>query len=108
MIYRRGPATGNRMLPAANFQFSRTERAHLEFPVGTDVKATGARLLDKTGQPLTMPVTVGERTDDESGQRWLTVDITLAALAAADYAVELAMTTSAGERKVVTAIRVGR
>lgn len=108
MIYRRGPTTGNRLLPAANFQFSRTERAHFEFPVGTDVKATAARLLDKAGQPLTMPATVGERSDDQTGQRWVTADITLAALAAGDYAVEVAMTNGGAEHKVVTAFRVAR
>jgi hypothetical protein len=108
MLYRRGPATGNRLLPAASFQFSRTERAHLEFPVAADVKPAGGRLLDKAGQPIAIPVTVGERTDDQTGQRWLTVDITLAALAAGDYGVELAMTAPGGEQKIVTAIRVGR
>ena len=108
MIYRRGPATGNRLLPAANFQFSRTERAHFEFPVGADVKATGARLLDKAGHPLTVPVTTGERADDQTGQHWLTADITLAALAAGDYAIEVAMSRAGAEQKVVTAIRVTR
>jgi hypothetical protein len=108
MLYRRGPATGNRLLPAASFQFSRTERAHLEFAVGADVKPSGARLLTRTGQPLTMPVTTGERTDDQTGQRWLTADITLAPLGAGDYVVEVAMTSGGAERRIVTAIRVTR
>ena len=106
MIFRRGPATGNRLLPAASFQFSRTERAHFEFPIAADAKPTTGRLLDKAGQPLTMPITVGERTDDQTGQHWLTADITLAALAAADYALEVGMTLGGAEQKVVTAIRV--
>ena len=108
MIFRRGPATGNRVVPAASFQFSRTERARLEFPVGADVKAGGARLLDKAGKPLGIPVTVGDRTDDQTGQRWLTADITLAPLGAGDYAVELIATNGTTEQKVVTALRVGR
>jgi hypothetical protein len=108
MIYRRGPSTGNRLLPAANFQFSRTERARFEFPVGANVKATGARLLDKAGQPLTVPVTIGERSDDQSGQRWLTADITLAALAASDYAIEVATAAAGSEHNVITAFRVTR
>jgi VWFA-related protein len=106
MIYRRGPATGNRLLPAASFQFSRTERAHLEFPIAADAKPAAGRLLDKAGQPLTVPVTVGERTDDQTGQHWLTADITLAALGAGDYAIEVAMNSAGAEQKVVTAIRV--
>lgn len=108
MIFRRGPTTGNRVTPAASFQFSRTERARLEFPAGADAKAGAARLLDKAGQPLAIPVTVGERTDDQTGQRWLTADVAFAPLAAGDYVIELNVTTAAGEQKVVTAIRVGR
>jgi hypothetical protein len=108
MLYRRGPATGNRLLPAASFQFSRTERARLEFHETGEAKLTGARLLDRTGQPLPVPVTTGERVDVQSGQRWLTVDITLAALGAGDYGVEIAMTANGTEQKVVTAIRVTR
>ena len=70
--------------------------------------ATAARLLDKAGQALQLTVTLGERTDAASGQRWITADLTLAALAAGDYAVEL--TTTAGEttRQVITAFRVTR
>jgi hypothetical protein len=108
LLFRRGPATGNRLVPAASFQFSRTERARLEFPAGADVKPIAGRLLDKTGQPLAIPVTAGERTDAQTGQRWVTADVTLAALAAGDYAVELTVSAPAGERRLLTAIRVGR
>jgi VWFA-related protein len=108
LLFRRGPATGNRLVPAALFQFSRTERARLELPVGADAKPGGARLLDKTGQPLAIPVTLGERVDAATGQRWLTADITLAALGAGDYAIEIAMTTGTEEQKSITAFRVGR
>ena len=108
MIFRRGPATGNRVQPAASFQFSRTERARLDFPVGADVKAGAARLLDKAGKPLPIPVTVAERTDEQTGQRWLTAEIVLAPLGAGDYAVELLLTSGTTEQKVVTALRVGR
>jgi hypothetical protein len=108
LVFRRGPGTGNRLVPAATFQFSRTERARLEFPVGADAKPAGGRLLDRTNQPLAIPVAVGERTDAQSGQRWLTADITLAPLAAGDYAVEMTIANGAGEQRVLTAIRVGR
>ena len=108
MVFRRGPSTGNRVLPAASFAFSRTERARLEFPVGADVKVGTARLLDKAGQPLPIPVTVGERTDEKTAQRWLTADITFAALGAGDYALELVVTAGTMEQKIVTALRVAR
>ena len=108
LLFRRGSATGNRPLPVAGFQFNRTERARLEIPIGADDKPGAGRLLDKTGQALQVPVTVTERTDADSGQRWLVGDVTLAPLGAGDYAIELSATGAAGERKSVTVIRVGR
>jgi VWFA-related protein len=108
MLFRRGPATGNRLQPVAGFQFSRSERARLEAPLGAEDKPGPGRVLDKAGQPLPVPVTVSERTDPDSGQRWLVGDVTLAPLGAGDYAIELSASTRSGEQKVVTAIRVGR
>ena len=89
MLFRRGPATGNRLVPAGSFQFSRTERARLEFPASPDAKPGSGRLLDQSGEPLAVPVTMGERTDEQKGQHWITADITLAPLGAGDYVVEL-------------------
>jgi VWFA-related protein len=108
MLFRRGPTTGNRLVPAGSFQFSRTERAHLEFPAAADAKPGTARLLDKSGEPLSIPVTTGERTDAQTGQRWLTADVTLAALAAGDYVIEFTTGDAAAQKKVMTAIRVTR
>ena len=109
LLFRRGLSTGNRLLPAASFQFSRTERVRLEFPVGADTKPGAGRLLDKAGEPLAIPVTIGERTDQQTGQHWLTADITLAPLSAGDYVVELSHDASGGvQHKVITAIRVTR
>lgn len=108
LLFRRGLSTGNRVQPAANFQFSRAERLHLEIPIGAEEKPGQGRLLDRAGQPLQVPVSVTDRVDADSGQRWLTADITLAALGAGDYGIELSATTAAGEKKVVTAIRVTR
>ncbi len=108
MLFRRGPTTGNRLVPAGSFQFSRTERAHLEFAAGADAKPGTARLLDKSGEPLSIPVTTGERTDAQTSQRWLTADVTLAALGAGDYVIEFTTGDAAAQKKVMTAIRVTR
>ncbi len=107
MLFRRGPATGNRVVPAASFLFSRTERARFEFPSAPEEKPSAGRLLDKSGQPLAIPVTVSERTDAATGQHWIAADVTLAPLAAGDYAVEVT-TTGTTPRRLVTALRVGR
>lgn len=108
LLFRRGPSTANRPQPAASYLFSRTERVHLEIPVGAEWTPGAARLLDKNGQPLAIPVTTGERTDADGGARWFTADLTLAPLAPGDYAIEMSATTSAGEQRSVTAIRVTR
>jgi len=108
LVFRRGPTTGNRLQPASTFHFSRTERARLEIPIAADIKPGAGRILDKTGQPLTIPVVVGERSDPQTGQRWLTADITLAALAIGDYAIEVTTTGPNGELRSVSAIRVTR
>ena len=106
MLFRRGVSTGNRLLPAASFQFSRTERARLEFPAAADATSATGRLLDKAGEPLAIPITIGERTDAQTGQRWVTADIVLAPLSAGDYAVELTRGEPGAQQKIVTAIRV--
>ena len=106
LLFRRGPTTGNRLQPAASGRFTRTERLHLEIPARAEDKIGTARLLNRTGQVLAIPVTSGERTDAPTGQRWLTADITLAALAMGDYAIELGIVKPAGEQRVISAFRI--
>jgi VWFA-related protein len=108
LYYRRGPTTGNRQVPTADLRYTRAERAHLELPVAPDTKPGSARLLDRSGQPLTLPVTVGERTEESTGQRWITADVVLAPLAAADYIIELTVVERSGEARIVSGLRVTR
>ena len=108
LLFRRGVTTGNRLLPAADLRFSRTERLRLELPVDGDAKPGSGRLLDRAGQPLQVPVTVGERLDEATGQRWITADVTLAALSGGDYAIEIEVVGTAKSQRVVSAIRVVR
>jgi VWFA-related protein len=108
LLFRRGPTTGNRQQPAATFLFSRTERVRVEVPVPADAKAGSGRLLERSGQPSPVPVTVGERTDADTGRRWITADVTLAPLGAGDYAIEVGFTSGGKEQKTLAAIRVVR
>jgi hypothetical protein len=64
-------------------------------------------MLDRAGQPLPLPVVMGEKVD-EAGRRWIVADVTLAPLGAGDYIIELSFTAGGSENKTVTAIRVGR
>jgi VWFA-related protein len=108
LLFRRGIATGNRLVPAADLRFSRTERVRLELPVEADAKPGSGRLLDRTGQPTQVPVTVGERVDDATGQRWITADVVLAALSGGDYAIEIEVIGGDKSQRIVSAIRVVR
>lgn len=67
------------------------------------MELSAARLLDRTGNAIDLPIAVSARTDAD-GQRWLTADLTLASLAAGDYVIEL----TAGSQKSLAAIRLAR
>ena len=108
LLFRRGLTTGNRLVPAADLRFSRTERVRLELPVGADAKPGAGRLLDRTGQPMQVPVTVGERMDEPTGQRWITADLALAALSGGDYAIEIEVIGGDKSQRIISAIRVVR
>lgn len=100
MFMRRGPMTGNRDIPAADLRFRRSEQMRVECPApgATDVTA---RLLDRTGKALTIPVTAAVR-EDPDGTRWQTAHLALAALAPGDYIVEIANSAD----KTLVAFRV--
>lgn len=101
LLFRRGPSTGNRVLPAGSPVFGRAERLRVDVP---SAGAMTARVLDRGGTALPIPVTVGERVDEQTGLRWSTAEMTLAPLAPADYAIEIVQ----GSRTTLTAIRVVR
>jgi hypothetical protein len=86
----------------------RNERIRVDLPVALGVTLTGTRLLDKNGVPLRPAVTSSERTDEATGQRWVSADLALAVLGAGDYAIEVTLSEGGTERKVLTAFRVTR
>ena len=105
------PDDGPAVLPAADPVFSRTERVRLEIPVGAaprDGKTGSGRLLDRGGHGDADSGGRDERTDDGLGQRWITADLSLAALSPGDYVVEVGVVKESGEDRVLMPIRVGR
>jgi hypothetical protein len=111
LMFRRGVTTGNRLRPAADPRFSRTERARLEIPIGPgprDGRPETGRVLDRGGLARQVPVSVGERSDEGTGQRWITADVNLAPLSPGDYVIEVVIAKEAGEERVLTPIRVVR
>ena len=100
LFIRRGASTGNKEMPTADLRFRRNEQIRVEIPTASSDPVT-ARLLDRTGKPLAVPVTTMMR-DDADGSRWVTAQLALAPLAPGDYAIELA----AGVRRMIAAFRV--
>jgi hypothetical protein len=101
VMWRRGPSTGIQFIRTADPRFQRSERLKLELAADSGTPAV-ARVLDRTGKPLQVPVRVTEQADAASGIRWIVAEATLAPLAPGDYAVEVAV----GDAKQVTGFRV--
>lgn len=100
LFVRRGPTTGNKEVPTADLRFRRSEQIRVEIPeVGETAGA--ARLLDRSGKPLAVPVTAAIRNDPD-GSRWLTAQVALAPLAPGDYVIEL----SSGPNRMLSAFRI--
>ena len=59
-------------------------------------------MLDRVGNPLSVPVQVTERQDESGEFRWLIAEAMLAPFAPGDYAIELTL----DDTKVVTAFKV--
>ena len=73
LFMRRGPVTGNREVATADARFRRGERFILEAPASS-ARRVSARLLDRTGNALNIPVTTAIR-EDADGLRWRRVEI---------------------------------
>jgi len=100
LFVRRGLATANRDVPTADLRFRRSEQLRVEIPAGDDAEVS-ARLLDRTGKALNVPVSAAVRTDAD-GSRWRTAQLALAPLAPGDYVVEM----SSGADRSISAFRI--
>jgi VWFA-related protein len=101
VMWRRGPTTGPRYTMTADPRFQRSDRIRLEH-ASTAAGTVTARMLDRAGKPLSVPVQVTEREDTSGEFKWIVADATLAPLAPGDYAVELTL----DDTKVVTAFKI--
>jgi VWFA-related protein len=100
VMWRRGATTGPQHLRTADPRFLRNERIRLELATTSTDPAT-ARVIDRNGQTMPVPVEVSERPDP-AGFKWIVADLGLAPFGPADYAIEVTQ----GQTKQLTAFRV--
>jgi VWFA-related protein len=100
LFFRRGPTTANRDMATADLRFHRSDRLRIDVP-SPNTTAITARLLDRNGNAMSIPVTAMMR-DDPDGSRWQSAEVALAALAPGDYVVEL----TSGTTRTLAAFRV--
>jgi hypothetical protein len=96
----------DRQNPVASFLWSRTEIARVEARIASDAGAPAARILDRAGNAMAVPVATTIR--DENGVRWLVGDLRLAPLAPADYTLELSVQVGGRTVRRFVALRVER
>jgi hypothetical protein len=104
-LFRRGPTTANQEVPTADPRFRRSETVRVMVPAAASATPDGARLLDRTGKALTIPVTPSP-IDEADGSRWLSTQISLAPLAPGDYVLETTAAQAGTRRRTLTAFRV--
>lgn len=106
LLYRGRPSPRAPLQPAADPQFRRSERLHLELPILKALDRRSARVLDRRGQPLTVPATVAERSAD--GVSILTVDVDLAPFAEGEFLVDVEAGSGGEDARQLFAFRVIR
>ena len=104
LAYRAASAAASAYRPLASFQFRRTERVRLEWPVLQAVDSHQARLLDRNGKPLAVPVTTAVK--ESAGAPVLTADLNLAPLSIGEYLIELAAKAGDTSEQQMIGIRV--
>lgn len=101
VLWRRGPNVRAAYQRTADPRFRREERLRLEYQTDLEGAAT-ARVLDKLGQPLAIPIDMTERGGDGGETKWVVADLSLLNMAPGEYAVEVTQQ----EKTQITAFRL--
>jgi len=104
LVYRATPSARSPLVPVASYQFRRTERARIEWPVRGPLDGREARLLDRNGAPVAVTITLTEVERD--GRLVLALDGLLAPLAPGDYVFEVTGTADGATETRLLGIRV--
>ena len=103
-LFKRGPGTGNREIATADLRVRRSDTLRVAVPA-SDSSESSARLLDRTGKVLQVPVSTSMR-DEADGSTSRSATLALAPLAAGDYLIELIASQSTGQTRTLIAFRV--
>ena len=104
VMYRALPAPAAPVTAAANQQYRRTERVHLQWAVIGTIERREGRLIGKNGLPLPVPVRFTDR--EVNGRPGLAADVNLAPLSAGEYVIEITVGRGDVTEKKLIAIRV--
>jgi len=117
VLFRRGPYSGPVFQPTTDSRFRRAERLRVDASVASPGDGAGfpgdgasfqprvsARLLDRKGLALAVPVTATVRA--EGFLRLASAELALAPLGPGDYLVEMSMSRGARSDKVLAAFRI--
>ena len=104
LAFRAASAAASGYRPLASFQFRRTERLRLEWPLLQAVDGHQARLLDRHGKPLPLPITTVLK--ESAGVPIVAADVNLAPLSIGEYLIEVTATAGDQREQQMIAIRV--
>ena len=104
IAYRAASAAASPFQPAAVFHFRRTERLRVEWPAHAGISGQEARLLDRKGQPLAVPVTVTPGGGEQGAS--VRAELNLAPLNIGDYVIEVTARSAAASDIRLFAFRV--
>jgi hypothetical protein len=103
-LLRAGASPALPFVPAGDARFRRTERLRVDVPAAGPVDRIDARLLDRSGGAMSVPLETSTREED--GVTWASAALVLAPLAPGDYAIEITTGRGSSSRPVVTAFRI--
>jgi hypothetical protein len=104
LAYRAASAAASAYKPLAAFQFRRTERVRVEWPTTQPLETHSARLLDRAGKPMAIPLETTTR--DAGGVTMLTTTLNLAPFSNGDYLIEVSAKAGDKTETQTVAIRV--
>ncbi len=104
IAYRAASAAVSAFRPVAAFYFRRTERLRIDWPVLQPLESQTARLLDRNGKPLAVPVSLATR--ESEGRTTLSGVVALAPLSIGDYLIEVNAKAGETTEQQLIAIRV--